>query len=246
MRSSSSGISPSGKRGAYSPSSSQWLPGSDREQMLGERRAVHRREEAIGEHETVRVRPIVRDVGPGQVGVPEQVVAELGRDVPVVERPQPVHAVEAVHPTAVDRHDTAEEAMREVVRKHVRGSRQGHDRPRLAELFGAPDRRSAGAPNGPGIRREVVVEAAVLLHDEHDVLDGAARSDGSPRRGCPRDLGRLRGGRAIGRTGGLRDPAGRRIDRRGAARGGARAHQHHEPDQRRPPPSEAPRTSAHP
>ena len=85
--------------------------GRDRVEVLGERRAVHRREEVVGDHEAVGIRPVRRQGIAVVLGVSGEVLAE--RD-----------AVEAVHLAAVDREQTRVERVAQVVRLHERSIAQ--------------------------------------------------------------------------------------------------------------------------
>ncbi len=127
-----------------------------RVQVLGERRAEHRREEPVGHHEPVRVRP----VGGERIAIVLDVSGEV-----LAQR----DAVVAVHLAAVDREQSRIERVPEVVGHDLRRVLQ---RDGLGVLQGRAVQRAAlrGAVDAR-IATEVVIEAPVLLDHENDVLD---------------------------------------------------------------------------
>ena len=129
-------------------------------QVLRERGPVHRREEVVGQDESVGVRPVVRDARPVVVVIPRHVLARADD-------------VESVHRAAVDRVQARREPVRDVVRLDVGGLRQLVVRPWRADAVRARQRPTGRTSHGAGVGREVVVEGPVLLDQEDDVLDGA-------------------------------------------------------------------------
>ena len=163
-------------------------PRRDEEQVRRQRPRVRRREQAVLQDELPRVRPVVRDLAPGQVAHdvglalrPEVrgargVVAVVG----AVDRRVDRALDEPVHPPAV--HVDGRVALRvrpallELRPRVVRREAPAGDR-----VVGA-DRRTAVPHRDPvraGERAEVVIERPVLLHDEDQVLEVLLRQLGS-------------------------------------------------------------------
>ena len=131
---------------------------SDRVHVFRRGRPVHRREEVVGQDEVIGVGPIV-----GHLRAAELVVA--GEVRAIKDRVEPVHL------PAVDGEDPRVEPVRDVVGLDVRRAVQ-RDRDGLALRVQPVAHRG---PVGARVRPEIVVEGAVLLDDEHDVLQGDVR-----------------------------------------------------------------------
>ena len=208
-------------------------PPRDQEQVGRQRPRVAGREHPILQRVALRVLPVVRDLprrveahDVGLAGRPvprlpaRVVVTVLGLGAAVADLAQRTY--EPVHLAAVDRDPRALFAVRSalierfsvVVGPAARTLRIGHTR------LEATVREPRDAV-GTGERAEVVIERAVLLHDEHevvDVLDAGRRVDASRRR---------RGGGGLDRRrhGGGDDPQDdeRQQDAEGAGHGIAHA-----------------------
>ena len=127
----------------------------NRVQVLRVGGAVHRGEEAIGQDEPVRVRPVGGDLAPVTRGV-------AGEVLPVTDD------VVAVHPPAVDGVEPGGEPVRDVVRLPVVAGLQ-------EDVVAVAKGRPVGRAGRTWVRPEVLVERAVLLDHEDDVLDRQVR-----------------------------------------------------------------------
>ena len=152
-------------------------PAGDEREVRRQAPGVVRLEHVVLEDEVARVVPVVRDLVPVVVA---HHVRCRGRQratgiVGVVtgeEAPLPRLRLEAVHLPAVDVVDRVDRVVR------AAGVAVGRVVVRLdADVrlrVGIADRRHAVLhrdPVGAGVRAEVGVERAVLLHDDHDVAD---------------------------------------------------------------------------
>ena len=155
-------------------------PARHEEQVRGQGPRVGGREHAIVQRVSLRVRPVVRDLVRGVVSHHVRLTLWPGRRLRtrrhvgvvvavVLDDPQGVD--EAVHASAVDRQlrtvlgmrPTLIERVPVVVRRPA-----GPERIGLADVEGAVG--TPGDPVGSRERPEVVVERAVLLHHEHEVI----------------------------------------------------------------------------
>ncbi len=165
-------------------------PGGGQEQVRGQRPRVARREHPVLQDELIRIGPVVRDLGAGvephDVGLARRTALGLSTRADVrmtlARVAAPAHGLdEAVHLTPVNvahRCGVIVGAPRvEVRRRVIRARASLEDGIRETDVPPAVGPRDAV---GARIRPEVVVERAVLLHDDDDVID---RLDAGRRRG---------------------------------------------------------------
>ena len=194
-------------------------PGRHEEQVRRERPRVGRREEPVLQHEVLCPRPVVGDLAgvvvAHDVGLRERaIVLAAVRCRPVDGRTLVPggddRADEAVHPSAV--HVLVRGRL--LVRTAVVPESAVVIRPGAGAGHGIRDaRREVPVLRGVAVRTgegaEVVIEGAVLLHDDDHVLDRVQATRGRRRRARRGGDGRSRLGRACGaataRAGGKHD-----------------------------------------
>ncbi len=160
-------------------------PLADEIEVCGQRIAPDAREQAVLQDEVFRVQPVVRNILDGVIA--HHVVA--GLSVHLVLAASAVRVLAAVQ-LAPPENLLRDEAIHQVGRRAVVEVDGGVERPMRAagvDVVGVVERRdatqrrrgqivrqadTAGNAVGAGIGPEVTVEAAVLLHDDDDVLDG--------------------------------------------------------------------------
>ena len=152
-------------------------PAGDEGEVRRQAPRVVRLEHVVLKHEVARVVPVVRDLVPvvvahhvGRRG--RQRAARVVRVVTREEAPLARLALEAVHLAVIDVADRVDRVVRAarvaIGRVVVRLDADVRLRVGVADGRHAVLHRD---PVGAGIRAEVGVEGAVLLHDDHDVAD---------------------------------------------------------------------------
>src|SRR5680860_1034615 len=122
--------------------------------VLGTGRTARRREHHVCEDEVVGIGPVGRQI-PSPVLGESKITASWDQ-------------IESIHVAAVYSNEPAQEAVADVMREAI-------GRPLQANL-GAARRYARGGTVGPRVAPEHVVERAVLLDDDHYLLDGNLRA----------------------------------------------------------------------